>query len=129
MVLSQDDLRKIDALIEKRVAPLNILVTKNGERLSNLEIQAKTTGRRLDEISDKFDGVHERLDNLTDRFDELSDRTDKLQDDVTYVKQKQRQDHLEVMVKLDELKTQETEDIEAAYSDIERLKKRVRSKS
>lgn len=125
MRLTDQDLEKIDQLIERRLVPLAVAMSKSDERLAHLETSAKTTGRRLDELSGKVAGFGERLDNVTDRLDELSDRTDKLQDDVTYIKQKQREDHLEVMVKLDELKVQETEDIEAAYQDIEKLKKVV----
>lgn len=118
MSLSQEDLKNISLVIEEKVSPI-------ASRLDTLEMQGKTTQRRFDELETEFKKIGERIDNVTDRLDELSDQSDKLNEDVTYIKQKQRQDHLEVMVKLDDLKTQETEDIEAAYTDIEKLKKRV----
>ncbi len=123
MNLSDSDLAKIDQLIEGRLNPVMTSISTTDAHFSYLEIHAKTTQRRLDDVSDKLGGFGERLDNVTDRLDEHADRMEKVQEDLVYIKQQQRQDHHEVMVKLDELKVQETEDIAAAYTDIERLKK------
>ncbi|MBQ9015754.1 MAG: hypothetical protein IJ109_10465 [Firmicutes bacterium] len=69
--MNAEDLRQIDELLQKRLAPINERLDKLEARMDGLEQRMEGLEKRMDGLEQRMDGLEQRLDKLEKEFREF----------------------------------------------------------